>query len=356
MTIHGFHKALESIGITKEDFRTSLKSHIFKYMFVDFSILCIAQLMVRAEHRLVGSLLDPINRNLQARSIASAVCRELDNLKVPNTYVIVDGQAPIEKAMEYKRRNKKSRTSRINLIDKFYNDGDIIKFAKRIRQATMSIVNPRGFRTEIAMELNTMGYPIIVSIGEAEALCSALANKFRNFGAIAYTMDTDVYAMGCPYTLWRGQARGQGKVKEGRLIYSFELLLAKFKKYISAYGIHANLCTAEHFKRVCILLGCDFTDCFLNIGIAIKLIFGIMSFKEAERYQFNMKEMERVLGLFSFSQTGLDDFTYTTCKKTGHCIISHDTLIKQPSKSTSTAIKPKVSVNLSTISSAFNTR
>ena len=66
--------------------------------------------------------------------------------------------------------------------------------------------------------------------------------------------------------------------------------------------------------------------------------------------------MERVLGLFSFSQTGLDDFTYTTCKKTGHCIISHDTLIKQPSKSTSTAIKPKVSVNLSTISSAFNTR
>lgn len=339
MGITGFHKQLASIGISQAKFVTKLGSYKFKYVFVDFSLVYMAFAMTMSANRKPGVLLDPKRRELSIATMARYIYNELNNLKVDNIYIVLDGDAPVEKEKERDKRRQAGIIRRMHAITKFYNGGISQKYLKSMRQSNPSIFSPPNYREEVAYEIMRLGFPLIRAECEAEAMCVGLAYKFRKKKAAVYTRDTDVYCMGNPFTIYRSVSSD----KYNRKIFSFAKLFAAFKNYIIEGDICTN-CTPLQFKMVCILLGCDFTTISLDIHIAINIVFNKVDLSIDNRLLTAWREMQKVLRLFDCTKTGVESLNYSKCTKTGDVIISHPKRVIRKSKNDKTVVPSKIEI------------
>ena len=160
---------------------------------------------------------------------------------------ILDGKPPPEKKnilnKRLKQRNKvelKIKELKKLLLTETYNEennkSEIIAKIKKLNKQTISVT--KEHHAESKELLQSLGFTVINSIGEAEELCALLQKE--NIVDFTYSDDTDVFVLGCKKVL-----RSNTKMNT-----FFEINLDCI---LNGFGLNI-----DEFIDLCILCGCDY--------------------------------------------------------------------------------------------------
>jgi flap endonuclease-1 len=157
-----------------------------------------------------------------------------------------DGKPPDMKSSELAKRGEK-RAEAISAVEAATEAGDvenIQKFEKRTVKVT------KEHNQECQKLLGLMGIPYVLSPGEAEAQCAALAKAGIVYAAGSEDMDTLTF--NSPFLL------RHLTFSEARKMPIMEISLEKVLQGLDF--------TMDQFIDLCILLGCDYCDSIRGIG------------------------------------------------------------------------------------------
>lgn len=156
------------------------------------------------------------------------------------------GKPPDMKSSELAKRGEKRQEAQ-NAVDAATEVGDvenIQKFEKRTVKVT------KEHNQECQKLLGLMGIPYVISPGEAEAQCAALAKAGVVYAAGSEDMDTLTF--NSPFLL------RHLTFSEARKMPIMEISLGKVLEGLDF--------TMDQFVDLCILLGCDYCDSIRGIG------------------------------------------------------------------------------------------
>lgn len=170
---------------------------------------------------------------------------------------ILDGKPPPEKDTVLTKRTKQRMRieNRIEELRKNINNENKLETIHRINKLNRQIIKvTKEHHNESKELLNSLGFSVIHSPGEAEAICAFLQKE--NIVNFTYSDDTDVLALGCKKVL-------RSNTKNNSFI------VIDLEKVLET--IQINL---DEFIDLCILCGCDYCPTIpkLNYDDAYALI------------------------------------------------------------------------------------
>lgn len=170
---------------------------------------------------------------------------------------ILDGKPPPEKDIVINKRTKQRMKieNRIEELKKNINSDNKIETIHRINKLNKQIITvTKEHHNESKELLNSLGFSVIHSPGEAESICAFLQRE--NIVNFTYSDDTDVLALGCKKVL-RSNTKNNSFI-----VIDLEKVLEKLQM------------TLDEFIDLCILCGCDYCPTIpkLNSNDAYELI------------------------------------------------------------------------------------
>ena len=154
---------------------------------------------------------------------------------------ILDGKPPPEKENTLNKRNKTKEKieKRINDLKNNINNNNRKETLEKIEKLNKQIITVNKIHHNESKELLlSLGFIVISSPGEAEAICAYLQKE--NIVNFTYSDDMDVLPLGCKKVL-----RSNNK-KNSFIIIDLEILLEELK------------INFQEFIDLCILCGCDY--------------------------------------------------------------------------------------------------